>query len=81
MTQLKHHIEQNYNLTKCITIDKEVDSTKDQNNTNDSINNILTPLNFNGINLNYDSEKENYENVLDKLKKVKKRFQLLSQYR
>jgi hypothetical protein len=41
---------------------------------------VVPPLKFDNINLCYDSEKETYDNLLDKLKKVKKRFAQLSEY-
>jgi hypothetical protein len=41
---------------------------------------VVPPLKLDNINLCYDSEKETYDNLLDKLKKVKKRFAELSQY-
>lgn len=37
-------------------------------------------LNFDELNkLNYDSERENYHNIEDKLKKIKKRFDLIKE--
>lgn len=38
----------------------------------------MSQLNFDSLkNLNYDSEKENYSNIEDKLKKIKKRFDII----
>jgi hypothetical protein len=44
--------------------------------------NIVPILNLdNIIPLSYDSEKENYEDVLDKLRKIKTRFNMISEYK
>ena len=42
----------------------------------------LSQLNFDSLkNLNYDSEKESYSNMEDKLKKIKKRFEIIKEFK
>ena len=86
LLKLKYHIDSNY--PKKVLINKE----EENNSMETSICNFsekelmstkfsqLSLLNFDSLrNLSYDSEKESYSSMEDKLKKIKKRFEIIKE--